>query len=110
MSISQDTRERVRTLCDYRCGYCGTEEWQAGGQLEIEHFRPRSSGWFHINWLQLNRPQLIIARQRRGRLIANRTAEQEYQHIITQLRTENAQQAQEITTLRALIAQLRKQK
>jgi hypothetical protein len=37
-------RESVRALYDFRCGYCGVTETEAGGQLEIDHFRPQSHG------------------------------------------------------------------
>lgn len=37
-------RNRVRQLFNYRCCYCGTDEISAGGELEIEHFRPKSKG------------------------------------------------------------------
>jgi hypothetical protein len=33
-------RERYR----FRCGYCGTTEVDAGGELTVDHFQPRSMG------------------------------------------------------------------
>lgn len=42
--VSQTLRESVRALYDFRCGYCGVAETESGGQLEIDHFRPRSRG------------------------------------------------------------------
>ena len=40
----QETREAVRRTYDYRCGYCGVHENEAGSGLEIDHFQPRSIG------------------------------------------------------------------
>jgi len=40
----QERREAVRRIYDYRCGYCGVREEEAGTQLEIDHFQPRSVG------------------------------------------------------------------
>ncbi len=37
-------RETVRARFAFRCGYCGTTEEQAGAQLTIDHFQPRSQG------------------------------------------------------------------
>ncbi len=42
--VSQMLRESVRALYDFRCGYCGVTETESGGQLEIDHFLPRSHG------------------------------------------------------------------
>ena len=44
MMVSQAVREGVRALYDFRCGYCGVTETESGGQLEIDHFCPRSHG------------------------------------------------------------------
>jgi hypothetical protein len=33
-------RERYR----FRCGYCGTTEVDAGGELTVDHFKPQSAG------------------------------------------------------------------
>ena len=169
MTISAAIRDQVRQRYNYRCGYCGTSEINAGGELEIEHFRPKAKGgsdvlenlvyscarcnrfkaaywpaptcppsqhllhplldnlaehidlsingellgltargWFHINWLQLNRPQLITARRLQQQLAANRQLEKRYQLLITQLQEQNLQQAHTIARLRSLIAQLQK--
>jgi HNH endonuclease len=35
-------RERLRQLYAFRCGYCGVREVDAGSQLTIDHFRPRT--------------------------------------------------------------------
>lgn len=45
--MSEETasiRNRVRQLFNYRCCYCGTDEVSVGGELEVEHFRPKSKG------------------------------------------------------------------
>jgi hypothetical protein len=42
--VSQTLRESIRELYDFRCGYCGVTETESGGQLEIDHFLPRSHG------------------------------------------------------------------
>lgn len=44
MSLSSETRSAVRVAFDYRCGYCGVTEIWAGGELEIDHFRPVARG------------------------------------------------------------------
>ena len=40
----QERREAVRRAYDYRCGYCGVHEEEAGSELEVDHFQPRSAG------------------------------------------------------------------
>lgn len=40
----QEHREAVRRAYDYRCGYCGVHEQEAGSELEIDHFKPRALG------------------------------------------------------------------
>jgi hypothetical protein len=42
--ITADLRETVRRLYQYRCGYCGVTEVDAGSELEIDHFHPVSRG------------------------------------------------------------------
>ena len=42
--VSRSLRESIRALYNFRCGYCGVAETEAGGQLEVDHFRPRSRG------------------------------------------------------------------
>lgn len=119
-------REALRARYDFRCGYCGIAEIDAGGELTVDHFQPRSregahspenwvyacitcndfkgdvwrpelearilhplrdelsrhlqegedgqlmaltpAGRYHIDRLQLNRPQLIRHRQRREQM------------------------------------------
>ena len=41
---SEAVRQSIRGLYDFRCGYCGVTEIEAGGQLEVDHFCPRSQG------------------------------------------------------------------
>ena len=40
----QGSRDAVRLIYGFRCGYCGVHEEEAGGLLEVDHFRPRSVG------------------------------------------------------------------
>jgi hypothetical protein len=35
-------REALRARYQFRCGYCGTDEVDAGGELTVDHFQPRS--------------------------------------------------------------------
>ena len=44
MAISRNVRNQIRARCDYRCVYCGTHEVNTGGELEVEHFQPKSKG------------------------------------------------------------------
>lgn len=36
--------ESVRRRYQYACGYCGVTEAAAGGELTIDHYRPRAAG------------------------------------------------------------------
>ena len=42
--VPQKLRESVRVLYGLCCGYCGVTETEFGGELEVDHFRPRSHG------------------------------------------------------------------
>ena len=42
--VSRTLRETIRALYDLRCGYCGVTETATVGELEIDHFLPRSHG------------------------------------------------------------------
>jgi len=42
--IMADLREQVRQRANFACEYCGVSEEDTGGQLTIDHFRPRSKG------------------------------------------------------------------
>jgi 5-methylcytosine-specific restriction endonuclease McrA len=42
--MSSDPREEVRRLYQFRCGYCGASEVDAGAALTIDHFQPRAHG------------------------------------------------------------------
>lgn len=39
-----DRRQKVRELYDFRCGYCGISETDAGSLLTLDHFQPASKG------------------------------------------------------------------
>jgi hypothetical protein len=39
-----ERRELVRRIYGERCGYCTVREAEAGTELEIDHFQPRSAG------------------------------------------------------------------
>lgn len=42
--IGWQTKQAVRRLYGYRCGYCGLSEAHAGGELTIDHFQPQCRG------------------------------------------------------------------
>jgi hypothetical protein len=42
--ISSETRETIRRLYGYCCGYCSVHEHEAGSELETDHFQPRAAG------------------------------------------------------------------
>jgi hypothetical protein len=42
--IEETRRAAVRAAYDGRCGYCTVHESEAGTELEIDHFQPRSAG------------------------------------------------------------------
>ena len=37
-------RQTLRARYDFRCGYCGIREVDAGAELTVDHFQPRSHG------------------------------------------------------------------
>ena len=39
-----ELRKTVRRAYDFACGYCGVREEDAGSELELDHFKPRSFG------------------------------------------------------------------
>ena len=41
---AHEKREKVRLVYRYCCGYYGVHEAEAGSELEIDHFQPRSRG------------------------------------------------------------------
>jgi HNH endonuclease len=51
--MSQDQREGLRKQFQFRCGYCGVRERDAGAELTVDHFQPRSQGGLHEpdNWV-----------------------------------------------------------
>jgi hypothetical protein len=44
MSISPELREFVRRRANYACEFCGVSEEDVGGELTIDHLRPKSRG------------------------------------------------------------------
>ncbi len=44
MSLPEGTRGLVRRRAGYRCEFCGVHENDAGGELTLDHYRPRSCG------------------------------------------------------------------
>ena len=41
--------QSVRVRYDYRCGYCGISEVDAGGELTVDHYQPVSKGGDDLN-------------------------------------------------------------
>jgi hypothetical protein len=48
-----EERETLRQQFQFRCGYCGVSERDAGASLTVDHFQPRSRGGLHEpeNWV-----------------------------------------------------------
>jgi hypothetical protein len=42
--MRSDEREALRSRFQFRCGYCGVRERDAGAELTVDHFQPRSQG------------------------------------------------------------------
>jgi 5-methylcytosine-specific restriction endonuclease McrA len=42
--VAHPNLESVRQRYDFRCGYCGVSEVDAGGDLTVDHFHPVSAG------------------------------------------------------------------
>lgn len=42
-----DEREALRRRFQFRCAYCGVSERDAGAELTVDHFQPRSQGGLH---------------------------------------------------------------
>ncbi|MCS6806846.1 MAG: HNH endonuclease [Acidobacteriota bacterium] len=42
--LSDEVRDAVRYLYQFRCGYCGVREEDVGAELTIDHHRPTSQG------------------------------------------------------------------
>jgi 5-methylcytosine-specific restriction endonuclease McrA len=40
--MKPEEREALRSRFDFRCGYCGVREADAGAELTVDHFQPRS--------------------------------------------------------------------
>jgi hypothetical protein len=153
-------RDALRARYQFRCGYCGTEEVDAGGELTVDHFQPRSrdgadtpenwvyacitcndykgdfwqsdsvrrilhplrdplvehvregddgrlvplteTGRFHVERLQLNRPQLILQRQRNREL-------QSLGERLQQLQAENAALVRQVQAVEGQVRLLMEQ-
>ena len=65
--MRQDERETLQRRFQFRCGYCGVSERDAGAELTVDHFQPRSQGGLHdksrpdslstsANWRNKTRP------------------------------------------------------
>ena len=42
--MRQDERDSLWRRFQFRCGYCGVSERDAGAELTVDHFQPRSQG------------------------------------------------------------------
>ncbi len=51
--MRRSERRALRELYDFCCGYCGTTEIDAGGELTVDHFHPQSAGGPDVpdNWV-----------------------------------------------------------
>jgi hypothetical protein len=51
--MRQEERQTLRRRFQFRCGYCGVSERDAGAELTVDHFQPRSQGGLHEpdNWV-----------------------------------------------------------
>lgn len=163
--MAHPRHEEVRRLYQFRCGYCGVSEVDAGGQLTVDHYRPVSAdgddtldnliyccnrcnlfkadftpdaeqqkrglrvlhprtdsldehfdldedtgelvpltvtGRFHIDWLHLNRPELVAHRLRALLFLAWHEKETALQSEVGRLRkqlTNREEQLRELTRL-----------
>src|SRR5687767_8772810 len=51
--MRKDELETLRRRFQFRCGYCGVSERDAGAELTVDHFQPRSQAGLHEseNWV-----------------------------------------------------------
>src|SRR5262249_43951368 len=42
--MTPEERQALRERYGFRCGYCGVRETEAGAELTVDHFQPRSQG------------------------------------------------------------------
>jgi len=51
--MTSEQREAMRQRYQFRCGYCETSEVEAGAELTVDHFQPRSRDGVdaHDNWV-----------------------------------------------------------
>lgn len=167
MSITAENRAAVQSAYGYCCGYCGVSEIDIGGELQIDHYRPRTKGgsddvdnlvyacshcnrfkgnywpdanspdsfyllhpgeddvwahlqfttsgrlagltprgWFHIHWLHLNRPQLVLWRQNQQRVRELKEALAQSKAITDRLQERIRELEREAAELRARMARL----
>ncbi|MCB0077129.1 MAG: HNH endonuclease [Anaerolineales bacterium] len=44
MILEHKIRDQIRNRADYMCEFCGVSETDSGGELTVDHFKPRSKG------------------------------------------------------------------
>jgi len=44
MTITAEIREQVRRRANFACEFCGVTETDAGGELTVDHFQPKTKG------------------------------------------------------------------
>ncbi len=44
MALTEAAREQVRSRANFACEFCGVRETDVGGELTVDHYRPRSEG------------------------------------------------------------------
>lgn len=44
MTINSSVRDQVRQRAHFACEFCGTSEADSGGELTIDHFKPKAKG------------------------------------------------------------------
>lgn len=57
--IESELRQAVRRAYDFASGYCGVREADAGGELELDHFKPRAAVMNLKIWFIAVRPAIV---------------------------------------------------
>jgi 5-methylcytosine-specific restriction endonuclease McrA len=86
--MRQDEHETLRRIYQFRCGYCGVRERDAGAELTVDHFQPRSQGGLDgpENWVYSCHACNEFKGQVQARLLESlRQLEVQVQTIITEL-------------------------